>query len=444
MTLDLHLHIVELFLDQLSHDIPSLKACALVHSSWTHIAQMLLFTHAVVRVGRDYALTRTNRMQGPITYPAIRLHELAVDSPRIISCIRQVDYDLSDAARCTRKPLRRQSRSIMNVFRPLLEVSELRHLRLRNRIPRKYLCKLRQLHPFQASELAIFRALTTLEHVDAGLRDLRTVQTLICALSSLKRLYICREGKYDWNEDLEPSKLLPGSNVALEHITTLGGIRDSTTAWLFAWLMTTPTLKSLVSFETDQAMRMQSADQFFFARKDLNIEFDLRLRNFRCEWVLCLLAIHSLIELLVPYLTPVTINGHHTLGHQLISLTVHFYCYNVHTGTLCNQCSSIYAPHLRYLCLTFDIFQGCGLLDHLEFIPMEMFWPLDEPLPSPLSSDHFAQLERMSFVFEDSVKKIWNVDHLERVFINYFERGVVSFPDGVDLLPGPRPFVEST
>jgi hypothetical protein len=283
MTLDLPLHVVELFLDQLSHDTPSLKTCALVHSSWAHIAQTLLFTHAVVRVGRDYALTRTNRMQGPITHPAMRLHELALDSPRIISCIRQVDYDLSDAARCTRRPLRRQSRSIMNVLRPLLEVSELRHLRLRNRIPRKVLCKLRQLHPFQASELAIFHALTTLELVDAGLRDLRTVQTLMCALPALKRLSICREGKYDWGEDSEPSRLIPSSNVALEHITTLGRIRDSTTAWLFAWLMTTPTLTSLVSFETDQAMRMQSADQFFFARKDLNIRFDLRLREFRCE-----------------------------------------------------------------------------------------------------------------------------------------------------------------
>jgi hypothetical protein len=155
-------------------------------------------------------------------------------------------------------------------------------------------------------------------------------------------------------------------------------------------------------------------------------------------------AAHNLTQLSVNDLIPVTTDEHHTLGHQLTSLTVHFNRLVVHTGTLCIQCSRIYAPYLRSLCLTFDRPQGWQSEDHLEFIPMEQFWPLDDPLPSPLSSGHFAQLERMSFVFEDSVKKIWNVDHLERAFINYFERGVVSFPDGVDLLPGPRPFMEST
>jgi hypothetical protein len=272
---------VELCLIELGNDLISLKLCALVHSSWTQIAQYLLFTQTVVRVGRDGALT-LRKMHGPITHPATRLHELITESPNVVSFIRIVDYDLADAARCTRTP-RLRHRSLMDVLRPMLEIKELRHLRLRNRIPGMKSCKLVTLDLIQARDLSHLHMLTTLELSDAGLRDLHSLQSLICALPTLRNLYFLTFRVYYWTICSRSSESVSSLPVALEHIKIYAGGYSAMEAWrwLFTWLLNTSTVNSLIKFDTDLQVRIPELDEILAAREHTDLEFSLYLRKWQ-------------------------------------------------------------------------------------------------------------------------------------------------------------------
>jgi hypothetical protein len=271
MPLDLPLQVVELCLAELDNDTLGLQACSLVHSSWTRIAQYLLFSQAIVKVGRDPDLYQ-KKMYGPITYPATRLYELALQSPYVASCIREVDYDLADAARATRTP-HLQSRSVMDVLRPLVKLAELRHLRLRNRIPRT-------LEPSQAMDLSAFHVLNTLELSDAGLRDLKSLETIISSLPALRNLFMSMNHRYKWTGHSKDWNSTSSSQVALEHVKIRGArYGPMLTKWLFTGLLDTPTATSLVRFDTDQKERNAELDTFLAARDNMNLEFGLILRN---------------------------------------------------------------------------------------------------------------------------------------------------------------------
>jgi hypothetical protein len=278
MPLDLPLQVVELCLAVLDNDILSLQACSLVHSSWTRIAQCLLFSQAVVKVGRDPDLHQ-KRMYGPITHPATRLCELASQSPYVASCVREVDYDLADAARATRTPHLR-SRSVMDVLRPLLQLEELRHLRLSNRIPRMKSCKLVTLERSQAMDLSTLHVLSTLELSDAGLRDLSSLETIISSLPALRNLFVSMNHRYEWTGHFKDWNSTSSSQVALEHVKIRGArYGPMLTKWLFTGLLDTPTATSLVRFDTDQKERNAELDTFLAARDNMNLEFGLILRN---------------------------------------------------------------------------------------------------------------------------------------------------------------------
>jgi hypothetical protein len=103
---------------------------------------------------------------------------------------------------------------------------------------------------------------------------------------------------------------------------------------------------------------------------------------------------------------------------------------------LYNTCNIIEAPGLQTLCFLVEREYHFKLQSELQFSH-------DIPQPSPIQARHFPVLTRMSFEFEDPVKKIWNLSDFERLFVHYVNRCIVSFPDGVEVVMGRRPLAKS-
>jgi hypothetical protein len=250
---------LELIFEQLVHDAPTLADCALVSRGWADPAQRALFGRRTFHIGRTADQLAYDRPARVSKFCVEAFTDMLVAAPHLAGHVRRLFFDMGDATKRAGPTV-----TVAEITRPLVEwrLTNLVSLELSGYAS----CRIVPMTGIDEALAAGLPMLTHLRIHETRLRSFSTLQCIACSLPSLQSLSLSR---IHWNPDLPgPSAPIRGLDTLRLLEFELGHlIREDGDEYmrmhkqLFAWLLHTPSTRSLRKITLDTDCRCQGEEE---------------------------------------------------------------------------------------------------------------------------------------------------------------------------------------